>query len=218
MVATQPYREHAATVSFTGTAGADQFSSTGANNAFDGGAGLDTVLMHGARANYTVTKTATGIQVKDNTGADGTDTMVNIERVKFADQALAFDVDGIGGQAYRVYQAAFARTPDIGGLGFWMNAMDHGVSLHAVADGFVASNEFKTTYGAAPTSREIVSKFYEHVLNRPGEAAGIDFWTNVLETKAATVAEVLMGFSESPENQTALVGVMSNGMAYTPYG
>jgi hypothetical protein len=218
MVATQPYREHAATVSFTGTAGADQFSSTAANNAFDGGAGLDTVLMHGARANYAVTKTATGIQVKDNTGADGTDTLVNIERVKFADQALAFDVDGIGGQAYRVYQAAFARTPDIGGLGFWMNAMDHGVTLREVADGFVSSNEFKTTYGFTPTSREIVSKFYEHVLNRPGEAAGIDFWTNVLETKAATVAEVLMGFSESPENQTALVGVMSNGMAYTPYG
>jgi hypothetical protein len=174
--------------------------------------------MHGARANYAVTKTATGIQVKDNTGADGTDTLVNIERVKFADQALAFDVDGIGGQAYRVYQAAFARTPDIGGLGFWMNAMDHGVTLREVADGFVSSNEFKTTYGFTPTSREIVSKFYEHVLNRPGEAAGIDFWTNVLETKAATVAEVLMGFSESPENQTALVGVMSNGMAYTPYG
>jgi hypothetical protein len=218
MVATQAYREHAATTSVTGTAGADQFASTGANNAFDGGAGLDTVLLHGARANYAVTRTATGIQVKDNTGVDGTDTLVNIERVKFTDQALAFDVDGIGGQAYRVYQAAFARTPDVGGLGFWMNAMDHGVSLRDVADGFVASNEFKALYGAAPTSREIVSKFYENVLHRPGEAAGIDFWSGVLESKSATVAEVLMGFSESPENQTALVGVMSNGMAYTPFG
>jgi hypothetical protein len=218
MVATQPYREHAASPVTTGTTGADQFVTTGANNVFDGGAGLDTVLMHGARANYTITKTATGIQVQDTTGVDGTDTLVGVERVKFADKALAFDVDGIGGQAYRVYQAAFARTPDIGGLGFWMNVMDHGVSLRDVADGFVASNEFKTLYGFAPTSREIVSKFYENVLNRAGETAGIDFWTNVLETKAATVAEVLMGFSESPENQTALVGVMSNGMAYTPYG
>jgi hypothetical protein len=218
MVATQAYREHAATPNYNGTAGADHFTSTAANNLFDGGAGLDTLSMHGARANYTVTKTANGIQLQDNTGVDGTDTLVGIERVKFADQSLAFDVDGIGGQAYRVYQAAFARTPDVGGLGFWINVMDQGVSLHDVAGGFVASNEFKTLYGFAPTSHEIVSKFYENVLYRPGEAAGIAFWTNVLDTKAATVTEVLMGFSESAENQAALVGVMSNGMAYTPYG
>jgi hypothetical protein len=218
LVATQAYREHAASPNVTGTAAADQFATTGANNLFDGGAGLDTLVMSAARANYTVTKTQAGIQLKDNSGVDGTDTLVNIERVKFADQALAFDVDGIGGQAYRVYQAAFARTPDAGGLGFWMNAMDHGVSLRDVAIGFVGSNEFKALYGAAPTSREIVSKFYENVLHRPGEAAGIDFWSGVLESKSATVAEVLMGFSESPENQTALVGVMSNGMAYTPFG
>jgi hypothetical protein len=218
LAATQAYREHAASPNVSGTQGADQFATTGADNVFDGGAGLDTLLMSGARANYTVTKTASGVQLRDTSGVDGTDTLVGIERVKFADKALAFDVDGIGGQAYRVYQAAFARTPDVGGLGFWMNAMDHGVTLRDVADGFVASNEFKTLYGFAPTSREIVSKFYENVLYRPGETAGIDFWTHVLETKAATVAEVLMGFSESAENQTALVGVMSNGMAYTPYG
>jgi hypothetical protein len=202
----------------TATAGNDTIVQNRADNVIDGGAGLDTLLMNGARGKYTVTKTDSGVQLHDTSGADGTDTLVGIERVKFADLALAFDVDGIGGQAYRVYQAAFARTPDIGGLGFWMNAMDHGVSLRDVANGFVASNEFKTLYGFAPTSVEIVSKFYENVLNRPGEAAGINFWSNVLETKAATVAEVLMGFSESPENQTALVGVMSNGMAYTPYG
>jgi hypothetical protein len=218
LVATQAYREHAASPNVTGTAGADQFATTGASNLFDGGAGRDTLLMSGARANYTVTKTQAGIELKDNGGVDGTDTLVSIERVKFADVALAFDVDGTGGQAYRVYQAAFARTPDAGGLGFWISAMDHGMSLRDVAGGFVASSEFQALYGAAPASREIVAKIYENVLHRPGEAGGIDFWANVLDIKAATVAEVLMGFSESPENQTALVGVMSSGMAYTPYG
>jgi hypothetical protein len=174
--------------------------------------------MSGKRAGYTVSVTSGGIQVRDNGGVDGTDTLVNIERVKFADQALAFDVDGTGGQAYRIYQAAFARTPDAAGLGFWMSAMDKGQSLLSVSQGFVASNEFKTIYGANPTSTEIVSKIYENVLHRPGEDAGIKFWAGVLDSKSATVAEVLMGFSESPENQTALVGVMTKGMAYNPYG
>jgi hypothetical protein len=218
LVATQAYREHAATVKMTGGAGNDLFVATGADETFDGGAGLDTVQVSGKRANYTVTKSAAGIQLKDGSGADGTDTLVNIERVKFTDQALAFDVDGTGGQAYRIYQAAFARTPDAAGLGFWMSAMDKGQSLLSVAQGFVTSNEFKTVYGANPTSTEIVSKIYANVLHRPGEDAGIKFWAGVLDSKSATVAEVLMGFSESPENQAALIGVMSQGMAYTPYG
>jgi hypothetical protein len=218
MIATQAYREHAASPKVTGTASNDQFATTGADNTFDGGAGLDTLLMSGSRGGYTVVKTSAGIQLHDSAGVDGTDTLVNIERVKFTDQALAFDVDGTGGQAYRVYQAAFARTPDAAGLGFWMSAMDKGQSLLSVAQGFVASNEFKTIYGANPTSTEIVSKIYENVLHRPGEDAGIKFWAGVLDAKSATVAEVLMGFSESPENQTALVGVMSQGMAYIPFG
>jgi hypothetical protein len=151
-------------------------------------------------------------------GAAGTDALQHIDRVLFADRALAFDFAGVGGQAYRIYQAAFARTPDVGGLGFWINAMDHGSSLKSVTEGFVASAEFKSLYGANPTNREIVSKFYENVLHRPGEAAGIDFWVGVLDNKAANVVEVLMGFSESPENQAGLVGVTSNGMAYQPWG
>lgn len=218
LVATQAYREHAASPRITGTAGNDQFATTGADNAIDGGAGFDTLLMSGARAGYTVTKTASGIQLRDGTGVDGTDTLVGIERVKFTDQALAFDVDGVAGQTYRVYQAAFARTPDAGGLGFWMNSMEHGFSLRAVAEGFVASNEFKSVYGANPTNTEIVSRFYENVLHRPGEEAGIKYWVGMLDAKANTVAEVLMGFSESPENQAALIGVMSAGMAYIPAG
>jgi hypothetical protein len=56
------------------------------------------------------------------------------------------------------------------------------------------------------------------VLHRPGEKAGIDFWAAALDSKAATVAEVLVGFSESPENQAALVGVTANGIAYSPFG
>jgi hypothetical protein len=217
LVATQLYKDHAASPNVTGTGNNDQFATTGANNSFDGGAGMDTLLMSGARSGYAVTRTSAGISLHDNAGVDGTDTLVSIERVKFTDQALAFDVDGTGGQAYRIYQAAFARTPDAAGLGFWMSAMDKGQSLLSVAQGFVASNEFKTVYGANPTSTEIVSKIYENVLHRPGEDAGIKFWAGVLDSKSATVAEVLMGFSESPENQTALIGVMSDGMSYIPF-
>jgi hypothetical protein len=43
------------------------------------------------------------------------------------------------------------------------------------------------------------------------------YWTSVLDNKYATLAEVLVGFSESHENQVGLIGVMSGGFGYTPY-
>ena len=38
---------------------------------------------------------------------------MNVERLDFSDAHLAFDVDGNAGQIYRLYKAAFARTPDL---------------------------------------------------------------------------------------------------------
>jgi hypothetical protein len=187
------------------------------NDTLLGRGGQDTVRYDGQRANFTVTHTATGFTVSDKSGGQGTDTLSAIERLSFADGAVALDIDGTAGMAYRVYQAAFNRTPDKGGLGFWIGAMDKGSSLLAVAQGFVNSQEFKDLYGIAPGNHEIVAKFYENVLRRPGEAAGIDFWTGVLDNHAASVTEVLMGFSESAENKAALVGVTANGIDYTPF-
>lgn len=212
------YRDHAASPKMTGTAGANQFASTGADNTVEGGAGLDTLVMTGARANYTISVGAQNVQVSDTRGTDGTDTLTGVERVRFSDQTVAFDIDGVAGMAYRVYQAAFGRTPDAGGLGFWIGAMDQGATLHSVAAGFAQSNEFKSVYGAAPTNRQIVEKFYQNVLNRAGEPDGINYWTSVLDQGHATVAEVLVGFSESNENKVALTGVVANGISFTPFG
>jgi hypothetical protein len=201
-----------------GTAAAEKvFSGRGDDN-IDGAAGLDRVVFAGKLSDYTLARTASGFSVADKHGVDGTDTLANVERLQFADTAVALDIDGVGGQAYRVYQAAFNRTPDVGGLGFWIGAMDNGVSLAAVANGFVQSQEFLAQYGASPTNRAIIEKFYANVLHRPGELAGIDFWTGVLDNKAATLPEVLVGFSESPENQAGVIGVIQNGFGYTPYG
>jgi hypothetical protein len=201
----------------TGSERNDTIVPNHADNVIDGGAGLDKVVYGKASSGYSISVAAGVITVRDLGGADGVDTLTNVERVQFADQALAFDVSGTGGQAYRVYQAAFGRTPDKGGLGFWMSAMDKGASLLSVAAGFAGSAEFQSVYGANPTNLAIVQKFYQNVLHRDGEAAGVAYWADVLDRKLATLPEVLVGFSESPENQAALIGVLSHGFGYTPY-
>jgi hypothetical protein len=89
-----------------GGAGADTLVGNGANNAITGGAGNDTIdggagtdqaRFSGVQSNYTVITTPTGYTVTDNVGTDGTDTLVNIESLVFAQapvtqtiQALAY--------------------------------------------------------------------------------------------------------------------------------
>jgi hypothetical protein len=200
----------------TGGAHDDMFTAGPRGAAIDGGPGFDRVEYAGARAAVGIAKQADGsFKVSD---AAGTDTLNGIERIRFSDGAVALDVgvDGVAGQAYRLYQAAFNRTPDAGGLGFWIDGMDHGLSLLEVAKSFVGADEFRQLYGPNPTSADIVGRYYQNVLHRAPDAGGFAFWVDSMDHKGATAAEVLANFSQSQENVAALVGVMQNGVAYTP--
>lgn len=197
---------------------ANRLSGLGGNDAIDGGSGMDTAVYVGNRANFTISATTGGFTVTDKAGAEGVDTLANVERIQFADATVALDISGAAGQAYRIYQAAFNRTPDAAGLGYWISVMDSGAPLKEVANGFVGSGEFKALYGNNPANGDIVNKFYENVLHRAPDAGGYNFWLGILDRHDLSSAEVLAQFSESPENQAALATVIGNGIAYTPFG
>ncbi|MEW7848014.1 DUF4214 domain-containing protein [Massilia aurea] len=181
----------------------------------DGGVGFDLVRYEAARAGFRfVLRADGGFDVAKGAGSD---QLVGIERVLFADGAVALDLDGAAGKAYRVYQAAFDRVPDAGGLGFWIDAMDRGASLESVAGGFVASQEFSDLYGANATATEFVARLYANVLHRLPDQSGFDFWVGALD-RGLSRAGMLAEFSESPENRTQLIGVMQDGIDYAPYG
>lgn len=117
-------------------------------------------------------------------------------------------------QAYRIYQAAFNRVPDQGGLGFWMNVPDQGATLNEVAAGFESSNEFVAMYGAHPTNAAMVTQFYQNGLYWAPDQGGLDYWVHILDSHADTAAGVLVDFSDSSENKAQWVGVMQQGMEY----
>jgi hypothetical protein len=197
--------------------GNDTLSGGPGDDQLNGGAGIDTAAYAGSAADFTVTKTTGGFTVADKTGKQGTDHLTGIERLHFADADMALDVDGNAGQAYRLYQAAFNRTPDAAGLGFWIKAIDGGASLKDVAAGFIASAEYQGVYGAHPDPTNLVTRYYENILHRPPEPAGLDFWSGVLTRGDAPTADVLVAISESAENVQGLAAVIGNGFAYKPY-
>ena len=199
----------------TGGSGNDILASTSGNDTIDGGVGTDTVTYKGNLASYVITKTSTGYTVADSVaGRDGTDTLINVERLHFSDKYIAFDTSGDAGQAYRLYQAALNRTPDAGGLGYQLTALDNGLPLASVAQNFINSPEFAATYGALNTT-DFVQRMYQNVLHRTGVQSELDYYVPKIDSGAMTRAAVLVGFSESPENQAAVIGVIQNGMTYT---
>jgi V8-like Glu-specific endopeptidase len=196
-----------------GGIGNDRFVGHGGNDSFDGGLGVDTAVFIGTRAQYGVSVAGT-ITVSDLVGGrDGIDTLRNVERASFSDVSLAFDVDGNAGQAYRLYRAALERAPEAAGLGYHIRDLDNGALLVQVAGNFIASPEFQARYGSL-SDAQFVDQLYANVLGRAPDAQGFAYHTNNL-ANGFTRADVLVGFSESPENKAAVIGAIQGGMEYT---
>jgi len=100
----------------------------------------------------------------------------------------------------RLYQAAFDRSPDEGGLNFWIDQWEGvNLSLTRISDEFFASQEFTDTYGSL-SNNDYVTQLYANVLNRTPDQGGLDFWTNGL-SNGISEADVLLEFSNSLENK-----------------
>jgi hypothetical protein len=193
-----------------GTLANDQLRSGIEADTIDGGPGFDTVIYQCNKSSFTITKTTAGWIVSSQ--AEGIDTLTNVERIQFGDRTLALDISGNAGQAYRLYQAAFNRVPDNGGLKYWISTMDGGATLLQVAAGFMESAEYKALYGANPTNEDFVTKLYTNILHRAPDAGGYAYWVNALNTMLITQAQALVFLSESTENQAGVINAIINGI------
>ncbi len=108
----------------------------------------------------------------------------------------------------------FDRAPDPEGRAFWNNSLDQGYSFTVLADHFMRAPEFAATYGQ-PTNRAFVESLYRNILDRPGEAEGIAFWTDALDSGRAQRADIVIGFSESPEHVVQMAAAAASAETTT---
>ena len=180
----------------------------------------EVFIYQGASTQYIINLNEAGDTVLSKTASSPIpDTFHGISRLQFTDTMLALDTSAnqTAGSGYMLYKAAFNRTPDVGGLGFWINQMDKGMSYSTVAQNFVNSTEFKTAFGGSnPTVNTLVTKLYNNVLNRAPDAGGLAFWQEKLTTGWST-ADVLGYFSTSAENVTNVTPLIANGIQYQQF-
>lgn len=108
---------------FMGSSSNDTLKGYSGDDVIDGGAGSDIAAFSGQYADYTITKNANGsIQVLDkNAYRDGTDTLNNIETLKFSDQSIA--TDSIGNSVFVPSSPTYAATQGyLAGFGVSMSA------------------------------------------------------------------------------------------------
>ena len=200
----------------------NQLTGGAGNDVIDGGDGVDTAYYLDNKQDYTIETKNTALLIETDNALNSTltiqsnnaleefDTLKNIERLQFNDITLALDIEGNAGQAYRLYQAAFDRTPDKAGLGYWINSLDNQIDLQQAATGFLNSSEFIGLYGENISDTSFVSALYQNVLHRDLDDSGANFWMNELQTGSRE--NVLIGFSESEENQLQVMGAIQNGI------
>lgn len=199
--------------SLNGGKGDDYFKGGAGDDHFYGNGGTDVSQYSGSSSQYDVVERNGNIEIHDKVASrDGNDTLTGVAEAKFSDGMLVFDHTSTSdASAYRLYQAAFGRTPDTNGFRFWADQIDtKGKSLPQVAHEFLSSAEFQKAYGSNQTDDQFVTALYKNVLGRTPDADGITFWKKAI-AGGLSHEQALMNFADSPEDIQLTASHMSHG-------
>jgi hypothetical protein len=132
----------------------------GGNDTLDGGLGIDTAKYSNSKSNYTLKfSTATNKSLVDNSGSQGADTLVSIERLKFSDASVAIDIEGNAGTTAKIIGAVF-------GSQSLANKSYVGIGLKYLDAGWTYDNLASLALDAAgaKTNDQIVALLWKNVI------------------------------------------------------
>ncbi|NRB04389.1 MAG: DUF4214 domain-containing protein, partial [Rhodobacteraceae bacterium] len=205
----------------TGTEEADQLTGTAADDLFlglegddtlDGGAGYDAARFYGLSDTYHIEITPDGTQVTDRRpDAAGMDHLTNFELIQFDDltvslRAATFDPPASPGAVddlVALYIGFFDRAPDAQGLLFWIEAHLGGMSLEEISDHFFQQPEAEPLRALAQSPETFVTQAYANVLDRLPDAAGLEFWTEMLADTHISPGHFVLHLLRGAQAETA---------------
>jgi serralysin len=188
----------------------DNFISGGrGSNTIDGAEGNDTAIYVGNRTTFTLSKKAEGGFNVEKPNADGSDTLTNIEVLKFADMSINLGV-GIKSKTIdasalksivELYIAYFNRVPDADGMSYWIDQNKTGASIEQIGKSFynaAVSPSFTalTGYSDSMSNVDFIKIIYKNVLGRNEvDQGGLDYWSSALgngsQTRGSLIKTIL---------------------------
>lgn len=120
-------------------------------------------------------------------------------------------------QVQKLYIAYFGRPADPVGLNYWAANIDAaGGSLTSVIAGFAASSESQALYASGSTA-QLVTSIYISLFNRPPEAAGLAYWTSLIDSATVSGAQAAFQIlsSAGPGDTSAIANKVTAANAFT---
>jgi hypothetical protein len=179
---------------------ADTLTGLGGNDNLNGGAGVDTAVYSHPSDAYKIVVSSTSVAILDKQGDEGSDVLVDVERVQFVDRTLdlrwfsntlSVSAEELG-DLTGLYIAHFDRAPDAVGLFYWASRMSDGMTLQEIARSFFVQPEAIAEFPAGQSTIEFVTTVYHRVLGRDPDAAGLAYWMNDLLTGTVSKPEFML--------------------------
>ncbi|MGZ8358569.1 MAG: DUF4214 domain-containing protein [Telluria sp.] len=170
-------------------AGADTIVAGAGNSTVQGGTGYAIVKLGGDEDDYNVSVVGGHAVVKNLSSGNTTD----ISKIQFVQldngDALIFAKNAAEAAVAQLYEATFGRAADANGLDYWFDLANAGVSLDTIADGFVASNEYKAM--ASVNDLQFINNVYSNTFGHAASVEDAVRWTMELAAGKVDRADVL---------------------------
>lgn len=184
-------------------AGNDTIVSGVGADTVHGGGGFDVVQVGGAANAWTATTSGDRVVLTSTTSSANTLNAGNVEFISFtggSESQYSIVITGTANEAttMRLYQGLLDRSADQSGAQFWQEQVESGMSVVAIANSFIGSQEYIDDYGTQ-TNTQFVTQLYENTFSRTPDDAGLAFWVGALQngTSRGQVAVAIVGSPEA---------------------
>ena len=189
------YNQASGTVSFAAGQTSKSFTVTILNPGKFGGSTNFQITLSDATGGATLGATNPLIvTIVDTLPSEPIPSNLGLAAVMFTQSPEAF-----GNFVTNAYQRFLNRTPDAGGIAYWVDKLQHGLTDEQLEAGFADSPEFFSVNGG--TNEGLVRGMYSTLLLRDPDQAGLDYWVGQLNDGVSPAA-VAFGFTASPERET----------------
>jgi len=117
-------------------------------------------------------------------------------------------------QVMALYVAYYDRAPDAGGLQYWLDQAQGGMSLNQISAGFAAHPRFEQDYGGL-TNAQIAARLYQNVLHREGDTGGLAYWSAQLQSHPTS--DVVLAFVYSALSVDLSAALANGSLALADY-
>jgi hypothetical protein len=189
------------------------------NDTISGGSGIDTAVYSGARSTYALTRSADGWTVLS--GAEGQDSLLGMERLRFADRSVALDLDGNAGSVAQIIRAVFGSVfltnRDFVGIG--LQLFDGGMSYSDVVQLAVGTDLFAQLAGGR-SNEAFVNLVYRNVVGVAPSPDELNHFAGLISSGVYTQASLaeLACTIELNAASVDLVGLAATGIDFNPQG